>query len=56
MTRQLIYPEGSWVALITPFDKKGDLDIAGFKKLVDSRRPMARTACCSWALRVSPPV
>jgi len=35
MTRQLIYPEGSWVALITPFDKKGDLDIDGFKKLVD---------------------
>ena len=35
MTRQLIYPEGSWVALITPFDKKGNLDIDGFKKLVD---------------------
>jgi 4-hydroxy-tetrahydrodipicolinate synthase len=35
MTKQLIYPEGSWVALITPFDKKGNLDIDGFKKLVD---------------------
>ena len=35
MARQLIYPEGSWVALITPFDKKGNLDIDGFKKLVD---------------------
>lgn len=35
MKRQLIYPEGSWVALVTPFDKKGELDMDGFKKLVD---------------------
>ena len=35
MKRQLIYPEGSWVALVTPFDKKGQLDMDGFKKLVD---------------------
>ena len=35
MKRDLIYPEGSWVALITPFDSKGRLDIEGFKKLVD---------------------
>jgi 4-hydroxy-tetrahydrodipicolinate synthase len=34
MTRALIYPEGSWVALITPFDAKGKLDIEGFKRLV----------------------
>lgn len=33
--RNLIYPEGSWVALITPFDKNGKLDIKGFKRLVD---------------------
>ncbi len=35
MTKKLIYPEGSWVALVTPFDKKGDLDMDGFKKLVN---------------------
>jgi 4-hydroxy-tetrahydrodipicolinate synthase len=35
MKRKLIYPEGSWVALITPFDAKGRLDIEGFKGLVD---------------------
>jgi len=35
MKRQLIYPEGSWVALVTPFGKKGELDMDGFKKLVD---------------------
>jgi len=33
--RNLIYPEGSWVALITPFDRNGKLDIKGFKRLVD---------------------
>jgi len=33
--RNLICPEGSWVALITPFDKNGKLDIKGFKRLVD---------------------
>jgi 4-hydroxy-tetrahydrodipicolinate synthase len=35
MKKELIYPEGSWVALITPFDAKGKLDIEGFKRLVD---------------------
>ena len=35
MKKELIYPEGSWVALITPFDEKGKLDIDGFKRLVD---------------------
>jgi len=35
MRKYLIYPEGSWVALITPFDRKGELDIDGFKDLVD---------------------
>ena len=35
MKRELVYPEGSWVALITPFDSKGSLDIKGFKRLVD---------------------
>jgi len=35
LKRDLIYPEGSWVALITPFDERGELDIAGFKRLVD---------------------
>ncbi len=35
MKRDLIYPEGSWVALITPFDGKGSVDIDGFKRLVD---------------------
>lgn len=35
MKKDLIYPEGSWVALITPFDEKGKLDMNGFKRLVD---------------------
>ena len=35
MKRDLIYPEGSWVALITPFDARGKLDMEGFKRLVD---------------------
>jgi len=35
MGRELIYPQGSWVALITPFDDRGELDLDGFKKLVD---------------------
>jgi 4-hydroxy-tetrahydrodipicolinate synthase len=33
--KDLVYPEGSWVALITPFDDKGELDVEGFKRLVD---------------------
>ncbi|OGP74909.1 MAG: 4-hydroxy-tetrahydrodipicolinate synthase [Deltaproteobacteria bacterium RBG_16_49_23] len=35
MVRDLIRPEGSWVALITPFDTKGRVDMEGFKRLVD---------------------
>jgi 4-hydroxy-tetrahydrodipicolinate synthase len=35
MKKNLTYPEGSWVALITPFDSKGEVDIQGFKHLVD---------------------
>lgn len=35
MKREWIRPEGSWVALITPFDQKGKVDIEGFKRLVD---------------------
>jgi len=35
MDKKLIYPEGSWVALITPFDGKGMVDMDGFKRLVD---------------------
>jgi 4-hydroxy-tetrahydrodipicolinate synthase len=35
MKKELVYPEGSWVALITPFDGKGELDMEGFKRLVD---------------------
>jgi 4-hydroxy-tetrahydrodipicolinate synthase len=38
MKRDLIYPEGSWVALITPFDHKGKLDMVGFKRLVDFQK------------------
>lgn len=35
MNGTLVYPEGSWVALITPFDAKGRVDMDGFKQLVD---------------------
>jgi len=35
MKKHLIYPEGSWVALITPFDAKGKLDMDGFNRLID---------------------
>lgn len=35
MKKEWIRPEGSWVALITPFDQKGEVDIEGFKRLVD---------------------
>jgi 4-hydroxy-tetrahydrodipicolinate synthase len=38
MERDLIYPEGSWVALITPFDHKGKLDMVGFRRLVDFQK------------------
>jgi len=31
----LVKPVGSWVALVTPFTSKGELDMDGFKKLVD---------------------
>jgi len=35
MKKDLVRPEGSWVALITPFDGKGRVDIEGFKQLAD---------------------
>ena len=35
MKKALIYPEGSWVAVITPFDAKGKVDMQGFKRLID---------------------
>jgi len=35
MKKDLVYPEGSWVALITPFDDRGNVDFEGFKRLVD---------------------
>lgn len=35
MSKEWVRPEGSWVALITPFDQKGEVDIEGFKRLVD---------------------
>ena len=35
MKKDLVYPEGSWVALITPFNDRGQLDMGGFKRLVD---------------------
>jgi 4-hydroxy-tetrahydrodipicolinate synthase len=35
MGKDLIRPEGSWVALITPFDSRGGLDMEGFKQLID---------------------
>jgi 4-hydroxy-tetrahydrodipicolinate synthase len=38
MAKNLIYPEGSWVALITPFDNQGKLDIDGFRRLVDFQK------------------
>ncbi|MBC7330868.1 MAG: 4-hydroxy-tetrahydrodipicolinate synthase [Synergistetes bacterium] len=31
----LVKPVGSWVALVTPFTQKGEVDMDGFKKLVD---------------------
>lgn len=38
MAKNLIYPEGSWVALITPFNNQGKLDIDGFRRLVDFQK------------------
>jgi len=35
LLRVIIYPEGSWVAIITPFDKNGQLDLEGMKELVN---------------------
>ena len=35
MAKKLIYPEGSWVAIITPFGPKGELDLEGMKAIVD---------------------
>ena len=35
MSEEYVRPEGSWVALVTPFDSTGNLDLDCFKKLVD---------------------
>lgn len=35
MSRELYRPEGSWVALITPFTDKGLIDMDGYKGLID---------------------
>jgi 4-hydroxy-tetrahydrodipicolinate synthase len=35
MSEEFVRPEGSWVALVTPFDSAGNLDLDCFKKLVD---------------------
>ena len=35
MSQAYVRPEGSWVALVTPFDSAGNLDLDCFKKLVD---------------------
>jgi len=35
MTDELVRPEGSWVALVTPFTAGGDVDMDSFRKLVD---------------------
>ncbi len=35
MTEELVRPEGSWVALVTPFDAGGKLDLDCFCRLVD---------------------
>jgi 4-hydroxy-tetrahydrodipicolinate synthase len=35
MTVKLIYPEGSWVAIVTPFDKDGELDLGVMREIVD---------------------
>jgi 4-hydroxy-tetrahydrodipicolinate synthase len=35
MSKELYRPEGSWVAIITPFTAKGQIDMDGYKGLVD---------------------
>ncbi|MBW1961459.1 MAG: 4-hydroxy-tetrahydrodipicolinate synthase [Deltaproteobacteria bacterium] len=35
MAEKLIRPEGSWVALVTPFDGNGNVDFDCFRRLVD---------------------
>ena len=35
MSRELIRPEGSWVAIITPFTPQGKVDMDGYKGLID---------------------
>lgn len=35
MSRELIRPEGSWVAIITPFTAQGKVDMDGYKCLID---------------------
>jgi len=31
----MLYPTGSWVALVTPFSEAGEVDFAGFERLID---------------------
>ncbi len=35
MSRELYRPEGSWVAIITPFTPQGKVDLDGYKGLID---------------------
>lgn len=35
MSKEIFRPEGSWVALITPFTAKGRVDMDGYKALID---------------------
>lgn len=31
----MLHPTGSWVALVTPFTERGEVDFAGFERLID---------------------
>jgi 4-hydroxy-tetrahydrodipicolinate synthase len=35
MNKKPVRPEGSWVALVTPFDARGEVDMGCFRRLVD---------------------
>lgn len=35
MKKDIYRPEGSWVALITPFTPEGEIDMDGYKRLID---------------------
>ncbi|MFH1758010.1 MAG: 4-hydroxy-tetrahydrodipicolinate synthase [Pseudomonadota bacterium] len=35
MAKKLVQPEGSWVALVTPFNSQGEVDMSCFRRLVD---------------------